>query len=97
MGSFLTTFDGDFRRHFGDDGVIDGSTPTVTATDADPPTAPVFAHASEAELARILDYYQVEWRLRAAHLSHPLQPRRGRRESFAPDPYLPEFDLYRRD
>ena len=27
MSSFLTTFDGDFRRHFGDDGVIDGSTP----------------------------------------------------------------------
>jgi hypothetical protein len=27
MGSFLSTFDGDFRRHFGDDGVIDGSAP----------------------------------------------------------------------
>ena len=27
MGSFLTTFDGDFRRQFGDDGVIDGSAP----------------------------------------------------------------------
>jgi hypothetical protein len=27
MGNFLTTFDGDFRRHFGDDGVVDGSTP----------------------------------------------------------------------
>ena len=24
--------------------------------------SPRFAHASEAELARILDYYKVEWR-----------------------------------
>jgi len=34
----------------------------VTALDPVPGTAPNFAHASEAELARILDYYQVEWR-----------------------------------
>jgi hypothetical protein len=27
MGSFLATFDGDFRRHFGDDAVNDGSPP----------------------------------------------------------------------
>ncbi len=56
--------------------------------------SPIFAHASEAELARILDYYQVRWEY---------EPRRfpilwnldGKVvESFSPDFYLPELDLY---
>jgi len=57
-------------------------------------TRPAFAHASEEELARILDYYQVRWEY---------EPRRfpilwnldGKVvESFSPDFYLPDLDLY---
>jgi hypothetical protein len=57
-------------------------------------SGPSFAHASEEELARILDYYQVRWEY---------EPRRfpilwnldGKViESFSPDFYLPDLDLF---
>ncbi len=66
----------------------------MTATDADLPTTPVFAHASEAELARILDYYQVEWRYEPRTFPILFNLEGAVVESFAPDFYLPEFDLY---
>ncbi|HVQ22560.1 MAG TPA: hypothetical protein VMT36_04760 [Candidatus Saccharimonadia bacterium] len=66
----------------------------MTATDANLPTAPVFAHASEAELARILDYYQVEWRYEPRTFPILFNLEGAVVESFAPDFYLPEFDLY---
>lgn len=66
----------------------------MTPTDADLPTAPVFAHASEAELARILDYYQVEWRYEPRTFPILFNLEGAVVESFAPDFYLPEFDLY---
>ena len=53
-----------------------------------------FAHASEAELARILDYYAVAWEYEPRtfpiqwNLDGPIV------ESFAPDFYLPELDLF---
>jgi hypothetical protein len=57
-------------------------------------TQAAFAHASEAELARILDYYQVAWRYEPR--SFPIQWNLDGKvvESFAPDFYLPELDLY---
>jgi hypothetical protein len=57
-------------------------------------SAPSFAHASEAELARILDYYQVDWQYepRTFPILYNLDGEVV--ESFAPDFYLPEFDLY---
>ena len=59
-----------------------------------PPSAPTFAHASEAELARILDYYQVRWRYEP-HVFPILWNLDGDVvESFAPDFYLPDLDLY---
>ena len=55
---------------------------------------PAFAHASEAELARILDFYQVRW----AYEPHvfPLQWNLEGVvvESFTPDFFLPDLDLY---
>jgi hypothetical protein len=66
----------------------------VTATDTDVPSAPIFAHASEAELARILDYYQVEWRYEPRTFPILFNLEGAVVESFAPDFYLPEFDLY---
>lgn len=55
---------------------------------------PVFAHPSEAELARILDFYKIRWQYEPR--TFPIQwDARGRvLESFTPDFYLPEQDLY---
>ena len=59
------------------------------------PRPPVlFAHESEAEIARLLDFYGVHWQYEPR--SFPLewdahgQPTR----SFTPDFYLPDYDLY---
>ena len=53
-----------------------------------------FAHRSEAEFARILDFYGIRWEYEPR--SFPLQwDDRGHViESFNPDFYLPEYDLY---
>jgi hypothetical protein len=53
-----------------------------------------FAHASEAEFARILDFYGIRWEYEPR--SFPLEwSEEGRVvESFSPDFYLPDFDLY---
>ncbi|MFH0751750.1 MAG: hypothetical protein V2B17_07930 [Chloroflexota bacterium] len=61
-------------------------------TDARPQSA--FAHASEAELARILDFYGVAWEYEP-HVFPILYDRDGAvLESFSPDFFLPELDLY---
>lgn len=61
-------------------------------TDARP--RPAFAHASEAELARILDFYEVAWEYEP-HTFPILYDRDGTvLESFSPDFYLPELELY---
>ena len=55
---------------------------------------PAFAHASEAELARILDFYEVAWEYEP-HTFPILYDREGVvLESFSPDFYLPDLDLY---
>ena len=53
-----------------------------------------FAHDSEAEFARILDFYGIRWEYEPR--SFPLEyDSKGRTlESFSPDFYLPDFDLY---
>jgi hypoxanthine phosphoribosyltransferase len=56
--------------------------------------SPAFAHASEAELSRILDFYQVRWEYEP-HVFPILWNTDGDvLESFAPDFYLPDMDLY---
>lgn len=52
-----------------------------------------FHHASEAEFARLLNYYGLEWQYEPHQF--PLQWRDGRpTEMFTPDFYLTEYDLY---
>jgi hypoxanthine phosphoribosyltransferase len=55
---------------------------------------PRFAHASEAELARILDYYGVRWEYepRTFPIMWGLDGKVV--ESFSPDFYLPDLDTY---
>ncbi len=56
--------------------------------------APRFAHASEAELARILDYYEVRWDYEPRVFPIRWNLDGQVIESFAPDFYLPDLDLY---
>ena len=59
---------------------------------SDPP--PRFAHESEAELARILDYYQVAWRYEPDTFPISWNGDGVVVESFSPDFYLPDIGLY---
>ena len=67
--------------------------PVVASTNR-PPDGPTFAHASEAEFARILDFYAVRWEYEP-HVFPILWNLDGSViESFSPDFYLPDFDTY---
>jgi len=60
-------------------------------TSASPPR---FAHDSEAELARILDFYGIEWRYEPDIFPISWNADGAVVESFAPDFYLPEIGMY---
>jgi hypothetical protein len=68
--------------------------PGVEGTRAGIPAHPSFAHASEAELARILDFYGVAWEYEPRPFPLLWNQRGQVVESFTPDFYLPELDLY---
>jgi hypothetical protein len=72
-------------------GALNGAHPTPGAAAASRPT---FAHPSEAEFARILDFYMVPWQYEPR--SFVLRSDENGRvvERFAPDFYLPDWDLY---
>jgi hypoxanthine phosphoribosyltransferase len=55
---------------------------------------PSFAHASEAELARILDFYDVRWSYEPDTFPIGWTLDGDVVESFSPDFYLPDLDLY---
>lgn len=55
---------------------------------------PRFAHASEAELARILDFYRVRWEYEPRTFPVLWNLEGQVVESFSPDFYLPELDLW---
>jgi hypoxanthine phosphoribosyltransferase len=57
------------------------------------PSTP-FAHASEAEMARILDFYAVRWEYEPDTFPILWNLDGVVVESFSPDFYLPELDLY---
>lgn len=53
-----------------------------------------FAHASEAELARILDFYMVRWEYEPRTFAILWNLDGQVIESFSPDFYLPDLDLW---
>jgi hypothetical protein len=55
---------------------------------------PAFAHASEAELARILDFYAVRWSYEPDTFPIAWNLDGDVIESFSPDFYLPDVELY---
>jgi hypothetical protein len=53
-----------------------------------------FSHPSEAEFARILDFYQIEWQYEPRTFVLRRDAKGNIIEAFSPDFYLPEQDLY---
>jgi len=53
-----------------------------------------FAHRSEAEVARLLDFYGVQWRYEPTTFVLEEDADGSVRECFTPDFYLPQYDLY---
>lgn len=53
-----------------------------------------FAHPSEAEFARILDFYRIAWQYEPHTFTLRWHPDGSPAERFTPDFYLPELDLY---
>jgi len=59
-----------------------------------PASHPAFAHASEGEMARILDFYQVRWEYEPHTFPIVWNLDGAVVESFSPDFWLPDLDLY---
>ncbi len=55
---------------------------------------PIFAHPSEAAFARILDFYKIRWQYEPRTFPIRWDAQGHALESFTPDFYLPEQDLY---
>lgn len=53
-----------------------------------------FSHPSEAEFARILDFYQIAWEYEPKTFVLRQDDQGNTLEAFSPDFYLPEQDLY---
>ncbi len=53
-----------------------------------------FAHRSEQEFARILDFYQIAWRYEPRSFDIAWDKDGVPVQKFTPDFYLPELDLY---
>jgi hypoxanthine phosphoribosyltransferase len=58
------------------------------------PPAPEFAHPSEAEFARFLDFYGIAWEYEPRTFVLEQDADGNVLEAFSPDFYLPEQDLY---
>jgi hypothetical protein len=66
----------------------------AVGAEAGAPAEPGFAHASEAEMARILDFYAVRWEYEPHRFPILWNVDGTVVESFSPDFYLPDLDLY---
>ena len=60
--------------------------------DSRPPV--VFAHPSEAEIARLLDFYHVAWQYEPRSFPLEWDAEGHPTQSFTPDFYLPDYDLF---
>jgi hypothetical protein len=53
-----------------------------------------FAHASERQFARLLDFYQIEWEYEPKSFDLERDKQGNVTQRFTPDFYLPAYDLY---
>jgi len=65
-----------------------------SARGAEPTQPPRFANASEAELARILTFYHIEWQYEPRAFAIEWNDAGEATSFFTPDFYLPQHDLY---
>ena len=56
--------------------------------------SPIFAHPSEAAFARLLDFYKIRWQYEPKTFPIQLDAQGRVLESFTPDFYLPDQNLY---
>ena len=73
---------------------IDPPQDSAVDTGVATPVGPAFAHASEAEMGRILDFYAVRWEYEPHRFPILWNLDGAVVESFSPDFYLPDLDLY---
>ena len=59
-----------------------------------PSDAAAFAHASERQFARLLDFYQIEWLYEPNSFDLEWDEGGNVVQRFTPDFYLPAYDLY---
>jgi hypothetical protein len=53
-----------------------------------------FAHASERQFARLLDFYQIDWEYEPRSFDLDRDADGNVTQRFTPDFYLPQYDLY---
>ena len=53
-----------------------------------------FAHASERQFARLLEFYEIAWAYEPRSFDIEWDAEGGVTQRFTPDFFLPEFDLY---
>jgi hypothetical protein len=53
-----------------------------------------FAHASERQFARLLEFYQIQWSYEPTSFDLEWDPDGNVVQRFTPDFYLPAYDLY---
>ena len=53
-----------------------------------------FAHASERQFARLLEFYQIEWEYEPRSFDLERDKQGNVIQRFTPDFYLPQYDLY---
>ena len=66
----------------------------VLPPDALPSETVEFAHASERQFARLLDFYQIEWHYEPRSFDLEWDNDGNVVQRFTPDFYLPQYDLY---
>ncbi len=62
--------------------------------DALPSDIVPFAHASERQFARLLDFYQIEWQYEPTSFDLEVDDEGNVIKRFTPDFYLPAYDLF---
>ncbi|HWP91609.1 MAG TPA: hypothetical protein VNN20_05385 [Thermodesulfobacteriota bacterium] len=58
------------------------------------PGVPTFAHPSERDFARVLDFYRIKWQYEPRSFPIEWDEEGNVKEEFTPDFYLPDLDLY---
>ena len=73
-------------------------TPTADPRRPSPSSSPhdavEFAHNSERQFAKLLDFYGIEWEYEPHTFVLEHDPRGNPLEAFSPDFFLPAYDLY---